>query len=155
MHRNLLQQFAEHMEKQEILSRMTESQKLHGYSYSEIHTLDAIGRLPSPNTTSIANELKVTRGAVSKITKKLLAEQLIESYQEKNNRQKIFYRLTNKGHILFNEHTKRHTAWLKRDELFLHRYSEEELTTVMSFMTEFNKYLESCIKELGGTHDDD
>ena len=155
MHTNLLRQFAENMEKQEILSRMTEAAGLHGYSYSEIHTIDAIGRLSSPNTTSIAAELNLTRGAVSKIAKRLLKQGLIEAYQEDGNRQKVFYRLTPAGKELFDEHARRHAKWLARDEAFLQRYTEDDLQKMTRFMQDFNQYLDTCIKDLGGTHDDD
>ena len=46
-------QFVKYMEKQEILSKLTENEKLHGYNYSEIHTISAIGELEEPNVTNI------------------------------------------------------------------------------------------------------
>lgn len=155
MHTFLLRQFAENMEKQEILSRMTEAAKLHGYSYSEIHTIDAVGRLDAPNTTNIAAALNLTRGAVSKIAKRLLKQELIEAYQEDGNRQKIFYRLTDAGRALFDEHARRHAQWLARDEVFLEQYSEEELQKITRFMQDFNRYLDACIDDLGGKKHDD
>lgn len=50
----LLTLFASYMKKQEVLSKLTESEKLHGYNYSEIHTIDAIGKLEEPNVTAIS-----------------------------------------------------------------------------------------------------
>ena len=71
MNNELLTLFASYMEKQEILSKLTESEKLHGYNYSEIHTIDAIGKIESPNVTGISEYMHMTRGAISKIAKKL------------------------------------------------------------------------------------
>ena len=64
----LMNLFVKYMEKQEILSKLTEDEKLHGYNYSEIHTIAAIGDLEEPNVTQIASYMNVTRGAISKFT---------------------------------------------------------------------------------------
>ena len=142
------------MEKQEILSKLTEDEKLHGYNYSEIHTIAAIGSLEEPNVTNIANHMNVTRGAVSKITKRLLAQNLIEAYQQDGNKQKIFFRLTETGQCLYNEHEKRHNLWLKRDNEFIKQFDKEAIKQIETFMTEFNNYLEKQIYNLGRNTDE-
>lgn len=154
MNKKLMNLFAEYMEKQEILSRLTEDEKLHGYNYSEIHTIAAIGNLLSPNVTEIASHMNVTRGAVSKITKKLLAQGLIESYQKDGNRQKIFFRLTESGRFLYDEHERRHSLWLERDEAFISRSDRDTVVKVEKFMEDFNVYLAEQIAELGGNKDE-
>ncbi|MDO4838600.1 MAG: MarR family transcriptional regulator [Clostridia bacterium] len=143
------------MEKQEVLSKLTGDERLHGYHYSEIHTIAAIGDLESPNVTSIASHMHVTRGAISKITKKLLAHNLIETYQQEGNKQKIFFRLTQKGRFLYDEHQKRHNLWLERDNSFISQFDDKTLEQVKSFMQSFNDYLETQIHELGGSTDED
>lgn len=155
MNLKLMNLFVKYMEKQEILSKLTEDEKLHGYNYSEIHTIAAVGDLEEPNVTNIANHMNVTRGAISKITKKLLGQNLIESYQKDGNKQKIFFRLTESGQFLYDEHEKRHNLWLKRDEAFIKQFDREILKQVEAFMAAFNDYLESQISELGGIADDD
>lgn len=154
MNIELMNLFAEYMEKQEILSRLTEDEKLHGYSYSEIHTISAIGDLQDPNVTAIAERMNVTKGAVSKITKKLIDQKLIETYQKDGNRQKIYFRLTGNGKFLYDEHAKRHQLWLKRDDAFISRFDEKTVELIHSFMTEFNRYLEEKIEEKGGKPDE-
>lgn len=150
----LMNLFVKYMEKQEILSKLTEDEKLHGYNYSEIHTIAAIGDLKEPNVTQIASYMNVTRGAISKITKKLLEQNLIESYQQEGNRQKIFFRLTKSGQFLHDEHEKRHNLWLKRDDDFIKQFSPETIEQIEKFMKEFNDYLEAQIVKLGGTTDE-
>ena len=59
MNTELMNAFVKYMEKQEILSKLTEDEKLHGYNYSEIHTIAAIGDLTEPNVTQIANYMNV------------------------------------------------------------------------------------------------
>ena len=150
----LMNLFVKYMEKQEILSKLTEDEKLHGYNYSEIHTIAAIGDLEEPNVTQIASHMNVTRGAISKITKKLLEQNLIESYQLDGNKQKIFFRLTKSGQFLYDEHEKRHNLWLKRDDDFIKQFNPETLEQIERFMKEFNDYLETQIVKIGGNVDE-
>jgi DNA-binding MarR family transcriptional regulator len=151
----LMNLFVKYMEKQEILSKLTEDEKLHGYNYSEIHTIAAIGDLEEPNVTNIANHMNVTRGAISKITKRLLAQNLIEAYQQDGNKQKIFFRLTESGQFLHDEHEKRHNLWLKRDDAFIKQFDGKTVKQVEEFMRAFNDYLEAQIAELGGNTNED
>ena len=134
----LMDLFAKYMEKQEILSKLTEDEKLHGYNYSEIHTIAAIGDLTEPNVTQIANHMNVTKGAISKIAKKLLEQNLIEAYQRDGNKQKIFFRLTESGQFLYDEHAKQHNLWLKRDHAFIKRFDAETVEQIEKFMRAFN-----------------
>ncbi len=154
MNTELMNLFVKYMEKQEILSKLTEDEKLHGYNYSEIHTIAAIGDLAEPNVTQIANYMNVTRGAISKITKKLLGQNLIEAYQQDGNKQKIFFRLTKSGQFLYDEHEKRHNLWLKRDNAFIKQFDRKTIEQVEKFMGAFNDYLETQIIELGGNADE-
>ena len=153
MNHELLTLFASYMEKQEVLSKLTESEKLHGYNYSEIHTIDAIGKLEEPNVTAISEYMHMTRGAISKITKKLQKDGLLSAYMKPDNQQKIFFSLTEKGKILYEEHRQRHELWLKRDDDFLKKYEKEYLDQLQNFMSDFNEYLEEKITELGGKED--
>ena len=147
---NLLNLFAEYLAKQDALSKLTEHEKLHEYGYSEIHVVAAIGDLQNPNVTSIAKHMKMTKGAVSKIIKRLLSADVIKSYQHEDNKQKIFYSLAEKGRFLYDEHKKRHELWLQRDRRFLDKYSEKQLELIRKFMVDFNLYLQEQIDEKGG-----
>lgn len=154
MNTKLMNLFVKYMEKQEILSKLTEDEKLHGYNYSEIHTIAAIQDLTEPNVTQIANYMNVTKGAISKITKKLLGQNLIEAYQLDGNKQKIFFRLTKSGQFLYEEHEKRHNLWLKRDDAFIKQFDNKTIEQVEKFMEAFNEYLETQIIKLGGNADE-
>lgn len=144
----LLKEIALMLERQDMLSKLTESQCLDEYGYSETHCIDFIGRLELPNVTKVAEHMGMTRGAISKMTKKLLAKGLIEKYTLETNRKEVYFRLTEQGKLLFEEHDKRHKRWEKRDMEFLSRYSEEDVKTVYRFMREFNEYLENQIETL-------
>ncbi len=147
-HELLLKELALMLERQDMLSQLTENQCLDEYGYSETHCIDFIGRLELPNVTKIAEHMRMTRGAISKMTKKLLAKGMIEKYTLETNKKEIYFRLTEQGKLVFEEHAKRHRLWEKRDMEFLARYPKEEIATVYTFMQEFNAYLEEQIQQL-------
>lgn len=145
---NLLKEIALMLERQDMLSKLTENQCLDEYGYSETHCIDFIGRLELPNVTKVAEHMGMTRGAISKMTKKLLTKGLIEKYTLETNKKEIYFRLTEQGQILFDEHEKRHKRWEKRDMEFLARYPKEEVEILNGFMKEFNAYLEAQIEAI-------
>lgn len=144
----LLKEISLMLERQDMLSKLTESSCLDEYGYSETHCIDFIGRLELPNVTKIAEHMGMTRGAISKMTKKLLAKGLIEKYTLETNKKEIYFKLTDQGKLLFDEHAKRHRMWEKRDMEFLEKYGKEEVDVLYKFMKEFNGYLEQQIEEL-------
>lgn len=146
-HQILLKEIASMLQRQEMLTKLTESVCLEEYSYSETHCIDYIGKTELPNVTKIADNMQMTRGAISKMTKKLLAKGLIEKYSLESNKKEIYFRLTESGLELYKEHEKRHKLWEQRDSKFLERYSPEEMEIITKFMKEFNVYLEEKIEE--------
>lgn len=146
-HQILLKETASMLQRQEMLTKLTESVCLEEYSYSETHCIDYIGKTELPNVTKIADNMQMTRGAISKMTKKLLAKGLIEKYSLESNKKEIYFRLTESGLELYKEHEKRHKLWEQRDSKFLERYSPEEMEIITKFMKEFNVYLEEKIEE--------
>lgn len=144
----LLKEIALMLEHQDMLSKLTENVCLDEYGYSETHCIDYIGKLELPNVTKIAEHMQMTRGAISKMTRKLLAKGLIEKYTLENNKKEVYFKLTDRGMLLYKEHEKRHKLWEKRDMQFLSRYSKEEIELVMKFMKEFNEYLENQIEHI-------
>ncbi|MDO4536054.1 MAG: MarR family transcriptional regulator [Clostridium perfringens] len=147
MSNEILHKLAELYNKQDILTELASVDVLKGYGYSDIHCIDVIGKLENPNVTKISKELNMTRGAISKITKKQIASGLILSYTLQDNKKEIYFKLTDKGNELFYEHEKRHKKWEKRQEVFLEKQSEETLKKVSEFLEDFNNYLKEEIEE--------
>ena len=54
MHQDLLDLFAEQLEKQDQLSKLTESEFLHQYGYSDVHSIDFIGNHKDANITPVS-----------------------------------------------------------------------------------------------------
>lgn len=147
-YRELLDQFAEYLEKQEMLSRLTEADFLHGYSYAEIHCIGMIGKMENPTASRIAERMKMTRSAISKMTKRQIKAKLVESYSLDTNRKEVYFRLTEAGWKLCKEHENRHRLWEQRDTEFFQHYPAEELNRVVKFMKEFNQYLRAQIDKM-------
>jgi len=147
----MLSQLNEMYEKQDMLTKLTSNEFIHNYGYSEIHCISAIGKLANPNVTKISQALRMTRGAISKITKKQIAAGLIESYTLDSNLKEVYFRLTEDGQKIFKEHEKRHNAWKRRDKKFLEQHDEETLATVSEFLDSYNEYLENQIEKLTKT----
>ncbi|MDD3393381.1 MAG: MarR family transcriptional regulator [Anaerotignum sp.] len=138
------------LEKQDLLSKLTENEKLHGFGYSEIHMISTIHSMDHANVTKIADYMHITKSAISKIAKRLIQRGCIISYMEDYNRKEVYFRLTEKGEALNTEHAKRHKLWQARDLQFLSTYSGKELTFIHQFMQDYNNYLAEKIKELEG-----
>ena len=143
----LLKEIASMLQRQELLTKLTENVCLEEYSYSETHCIDYIGKGELPNVTKIAEHMQMTRGAISKMTKKLLSKGLIDKYTLESNKKEVYFRLTESGTELYKEHEKRHKLWEQRDSKFLERYSSEEIEIITKFMREFNSYLEDKIED--------
>ena len=85
------------------LNEQSLKKALNSYKPSEIHCIDYIGNHSEPNVTQLADAFYMTRGAISKLTKKLITKGLIESYQKTGNRKEIYFCLTEKGHDIFKK----------------------------------------------------
>ena len=120
------------------------------YKFNEMHCIDFIGKLDKPNVTKLSDNLNLTRGAVSKIIKKLVKKGAIEIYRTENNKKEIYYKLTESGRKIFLAHEKMHHEWEKEDMEYLSGIDKDELVRVCAFFDNYNKFLESRIKIMKG-----
>ncbi|ABX42127.1 MarR family transcriptional regulator [Lachnoclostridium phytofermentans] len=147
MEREILQQFTQLYNNQNILSDLINSGLNSRYSNSELHCIEAIGKLERPNGTQLATLLSMTRGAVTKLAKRLLQDGLIERYILPDNKKEIYYRLTSTGEVLYKEHEVAHTKWEERDIVFLYSVPIKEQQVILDFLQKFNNYLQAKIQE--------
>ena len=78
------------------LNKFKMEERLKEYKPSEVHCIEYIGKNVDSNVTKLAESFYMTRSAMSKITKKLIEKGFIESYQKRDNKKEIYFRLTNK-----------------------------------------------------------
>lgn len=147
MRKDLISLFKEYGDKQEILSKLCESEELRKYNNSELHIIAAIGDLESPNVTAIAEYMGMTKGGISKNIKKLIDAGLVSTYQAENNNRKIFYKLTDAGRKIYDKHEIAHKNWTQRDNAFFSQFSDDEINSVADFLCRFISHLDEEIEK--------
>lgn len=120
---------------------------LRGYKSSEVHCVEYIGKNADSNVTKLAESFYMTRGAISKITKKLIEKGLIESYQKPENKKEIYFRLTEQGEVIYNIHEGLHREFQERDKTVFEQVTEEQFDTMLSFVEKYNTHLDAEIKK--------
>lgn len=127
--------------------RMKDSLK--GHNPSEIHCIAYIGEDKDSNVTKLAESFDMTRGAISKLTKKLVKKGLIESYQKPENKKEVYFELTEQGKAICNIHEEMHREFKNRDQPFFEQVPEEQLDAILGFAEKYNAHLDAEIKKLG------
>jgi len=110
-------------------------------SLTEVHCIDFIGMTDHPNVTKISEQMGLTRAGISKISKRLLSKGLIESYRDPDNKKEIYFRLTEGGQSVYDEHKKIHNKVRQEWLAFFKHYSDDEKATILRFFTEINDLL--------------
>ncbi len=112
------------------------------YKFSELHTLEYIGTNSYPNVTGIASHLGMTRGAISKVIKKLLRNKHIRSFRIPDNKKEIYYELTDAGYEIFTKHTKIHQEFTKLDATFFKQFDAAAVEKFSQILDGYSDYLE-------------
>lgn len=136
-------------EKEEVLGKLAFKGEYENYGVSEIHCIDLIGEMKDPNVTKISQGMNMTRGAISKISKKLLNANLIEKYKKPDNDKEIYFKLTELGEKLYKQHEIKHKKWEERNDIFFNNISKEDQEIVANFLMKFNNYLDEIIETEG------
>ena len=116
-------------------------QVLEGYSLNEIDLIEKVASIPNPNVTKLANASYMTRGAISKLTKKMITNGLLESYQKPENKKERYFCLTAEGQRINKMHQKLHEEFLKENEVVFQQMTKEEFDTVFRFIGRFRENL--------------
>ena len=118
-------------------------------TFLEVHCIDIIEKNPDSNVTRLANTLRVTRGAISKTTKKLLEDGAIEKYQRPENKKEIYFRLTDIGKSIYFEHEKMHQARMEQDRIFFQNLNETEKDQLIKSLNKIYQQISVELKNLG------
>lgn len=121
---------------------------LKGYTSSEVHCIEYIEKNVDSNVTKLAESFYMTRGAISKLTKKLIKKGLIESYQKSDNKKEIYFRLTEQGKVIYTIHEGLHKEFQERDRAVFEQVTEEQFDSMLSFVEKYNRHLDAEIKKL-------
>jgi DNA-binding MarR family transcriptional regulator len=118
-------------------------------TFLEVHCIDMIEKNPDSNVTKLANVLRVTRGAISKTTRKLLEDGAIEKYQKPENKKEIYFKLTDIGKGIYLEHEKMHQSRIEQDQFFFENLSIEEKDQLIALLNKIYKQIAVDLKNRG------
>lgn len=135
------------LDKITLLSKSQLETQLKGFKPAEVHTIEFIGKHQDVNVTKIADAMFVTRGAVSKLTKRLMARELIERYQKPDNKKEIYFRLTPQGRGVFLTHEQLDKEFQQRDQPVFDQTDPVQLQTVLAFLDRYNQHLDHEIEQ--------
>ena len=115
------QWFAQHSHNPLIVELLRDS------TTTTLRVLDAIGRSEPVNGITISEQFRIPKGTVSKITRRLIAKNLISKESLPKNKKERLFRLTLLGRELFEVHRAFDEQMERGFMHFLQRYSAEEL----------------------------
>jgi DNA-binding MarR family transcriptional regulator len=113
--------FAQHSNNPLIVELLRDS------TTTTLRVLDAIGRSEPVNGITISEQFSIPKGTVSKITRRLVARNLISKECLPNNKKEILFRLTPLGRELFQVHRAFDKQMERGFMRFLQCYSADEL----------------------------
>ncbi|AGK98607.1 MarR family transcriptional regulator [Clostridium pasteurianum] len=145
----VIMSFRELFNKMAWLNKFKMEDSLKGYKSSEVHYIECIGKNPDSNVTKLAESLYMTRGAISKMTKKLIKKGIIESYQKPDNKKEIYFRLTEQGQKINKVHEKLHKEFQERDKAVFEQVTQEQFDSMLIFIEKYSRHLDAEIKKLG------
>lgn len=131
------------------LNKFKMEDSLKGYKPSEVHYIECIGKNIDSNVTKLAESLYMTRGAISKMTRKLIKKGVIESYQKPGNKKEIYFRLTDQGQKVYEIHEKLHKEFQERDKVVFEQVTEAQFDSMLKFIENYSKHLDVEIKKQG------
>lgn len=145
----LITGFRDVYNKMVFLNKFKMETSLRGFKSSEVHCIEYIGSNPDPNVTELADSFYMTRGAISKITQKLMRKGVIESYQKPDNKKEIFFRLTAQGKDIYRIHEALHKEFRERDKAVFEQITNEQLNAMLDFVETYSRHLDAEIKRQG------
>ncbi|PEA76532.1 MarR family transcriptional regulator [Bacillus wiedmannii] len=122
---------------------------LKGFKSSEVHCIEYIENNVDSNVTQLAEAFYVTRGAISRMTKKLIKKGLIESYQKSENKKEIYFRLTEQGKEIYKIHEELHKEFQDRDKAVFEQVTDAEFDIIINFVDKYSRHLDAEIKKQG------
>ncbi|WP_426445341.1 MarR family transcriptional regulator [Paenibacillus sp. S-38] len=101
---------------------------------SEIHLVACIGDYSPINVTTLAEKTQLTKGSITRISKRLLELDLIKRQQINENKKEVYYTLTAAGQKVHRIHHRIHGEIEQRFLAFLDQYTPEQLAFARRFM---------------------
>jgi len=101
---------------------------------STIHTLVQIGKNPGINLTNLAEQLDISKSAVSKFIRQLIDLGLITKSKDINNRKEVIFYLSEKGVVAYHGHESFEREFFDVIEKNLNALKEREKEVFITFL---------------------
>ncbi|MGL5650068.1 MAG: MarR family transcriptional regulator [Clostridium sp.] len=118
-----------------------------GLNINDVHTIAFIGESEKVRLNDIAVYLNVTRGGASRIAKRLILEDYIIDYKIENNKKEKYFRLTNRGEIVFKKHKEVHKKSIERDSKLFNDFNDDEKNIIFRFLDVLEEDLKDKLKK--------
>lgn len=105
-----------------------------------LHVIDAIGELEPVNGITISKQFGIPRGSVSKITRKLVEQGMLNAELLPDNKKEVLFHLTPLGRHMYILHKQLHLHIERNVQKFLRRYTVEQM-----------RFLVQCMKDTSET----
>lgn len=105
-----------------------------------LHVIDAIGELEPVNGITISRQFGIPRGSVSKITRKLAEQGMLNFELLPDNKKEVLFHLTLLGRQMYILHKQLHLHIEQNVQKFLRRYTIEQM-----------RFLVQCMKDTSVT----
>jgi len=106
---------------------------------AEIHMIKAIKESEGIHVTGLAEQLGVTKGAVSQIIAKIDKKGMIVKDKDASNQSRLVLRLSEKGETAYQYHGKLHGAFEELVAVVLSESTEEEKAFLLRFISALEK----------------
>ena len=116
---------------------------------SEIHTIEAIGKSHWINVTQLAENLGVTKGAVSQMIAKLVRKKFVEKVKIPPNGKETFLELTDKGNKALTGHAKFHLEIYMDFVKYTGNISAKDFRKFKQILTKIENHLDLYSAKLG------
>jgi len=139
--RSVFESMVRHEEREfgpEIARKLSErtGQEEKPLSTTECHVLECVWR-GTKTAARIAEDLRMTRGGVSKAISKLSDKGFLETARSQESAREVVLALTPRGEALCEIHAEMHAARLERWSSYLDTFSDDELRVVHRFLEGF------------------
>ncbi|MHB9782796.1 zinc-dependent MarR family transcriptional regulator [Streptococcus sp. 10F2] len=105
------------------------------------HILMVLAQKPLTNS-SLAKELGLSQAAMTKATKLLSKEGLLETKRDEQDGRLVYFQLTKAGRAVADEHAQHHERTSQALQKMVQGFSKDEQTVIAKFLKELAKEME-------------
>ncbi len=106
----------------------------HKWTITQLHLLSILQTQGEANNMYLAEQLRISRPAVTKATAILLKHELIREVRRPQNLKEVYYTLTPAGEQLATIHERLHSRLVEQYEQLFGQFDEAELSTIIRFL---------------------